>query len=404
MSFQISGVAAFSKLGINRFGDKFNGWEKIDDYYLDDENLLKKIDPGASYIAGTLPKILGNDIEQLQKARDIYRYVRDSFRVSEIKTPAKPLKQVFEEKTGDETNLNLLFQSLLKAAGIRCYSIALSTIENVKLSEVYPIMTNINYLATLVHIDDSNYVADPSEKYGPFGMLSRKCYNGYARVVDADWVSPYTLNAGQLLDKNRYVIFTGNVDDGNYTVNVKHYYGDVTGAEMRKAMIMDTGNIRKEILKELPAGVLLTNYKAVNLYDIDERLVLDYSIKVPWSEGVMQIQPIVAHYYSENPFKSTERCFPVELPFAMQTIYDVNLKLPQGYKLIDAPVSVQYDLGAQNKYRYTATYQDSTNTLRINTTLLLKDTYFDPSTYSALKSFFDKMLELQQTTYTFKKQ
>ncbi len=399
VSFQVGGFAS-------EFGsgwDKFDSWEKLDAFYENDEKFMKKIKPNAGYIRDILPKIVGKDTGRLQQAKLIYKYVRDSFQVVQNSATKPSLKQVTERKSGNEKDLNLLFQSLLQAANIPCKSIVLSTTKNVKLTKIYPVIDNINYLATLVHIYDSDYVADPSEKYNPFGILNPNCYNGYTRIIDADGPSAIMLTADQLVDRCRYVVYTISADADNYVIGIKQYFGVASGALMRRNIAEDTANLKKIILKELPPHADLIEYKAENLNDIDDRLVFKYNVKMPWKEAAVYMCPEIVNQFSENPFKSMDRLLPVELPFAVQTVYDVNLKLPERYKLMDTVRSIQYNLGDQNKYRYIAELLDSTHTLRVNTMLLLKQTYFDPTEYGALKSFFDKMLELQQTPYYFKK-
>ncbi len=384
--------------------NSYNTWEKIDKFYLENDKYLKRIKPHASYIQEALLTIAGKDTSRLVKAMHIYKYVRDSFNIVNTSTSDAPLQSIFEKRAGNERELNMLFIAFLRAANIECHPILMATTRSVQLTKVYPVLQNIDHIATLIVIGSSKYVADPSGKYLPFGTLSPECYNGYCRVVDVDRSYGISLEPYLLSENEKCVVTTKNADPGEYTLTVTLSYGNVRSPKIKEHMMKSKEWLKNEISKNLPPYAELVDYKVLNSEDAGDKVTLEYDIKMPWTKAAMYISPIVARYFSANPFKQKERNFPVEFPCSIRYDYTAEIKVPNGYKLMDITHSANNKYRTQNEYNYDASFDSSGNTLKVQTAFVMKETFFDHNEYAALRSFFDKILELEETPYYFKKQ
>jgi len=399
ISFQI----AKSGQGNINTGDAYDTWEKIDKFFLENDNHFKRIKPRASYIQKMLPAIIKDDTAALEKAQYIYKFIRDSFDVVNNAMSDESLRSIFEKRAGNERELNMLLIAFLRAADIDCYPVLMATTRNAQLNKIYPVLQNIDHIATLVVIGTSRYVADPSGKYLPFGTLAPNCYNGYCRVVDAKRSYSINLEPYLLYENEKCVVVTKNAAPNDYTLTVRLSYGNVGSLMIKEHVAKSKEWLKNEIAKSLPPYAELVDYRILNNDHGSDKVILEYNIKLPWTKAAMYISPVIASYFSTNPFKQTERYFPVEFPCSIRYDYSIELKLPTGYTFMDTVHSANYKYRAQNGYSYDASFDSSANTLKLQTAFVMKETFFDHNEYSALRSFFDKALSLQETLYYFKR-
>ena len=66
---------------------------------------------------------------------------------------------------------------MLRKAGLKANPLVLSTTDNGTLNYVFPSITQLNYLITLVEIDGKNYLMDAAHEYSNINTLPEYCLN-----------------------------------------------------------------------------------------------------------------------------------------------------------------------------------------------------------------------------------
>src|SRR5690606_13024233 len=91
----------------------------------------------------------------------------------------------------------------------------LSTRDNGLPTDLFPVLSEFNYVVAKVDIGDKSYLLDATEDFLPFGALPERCLNGRGRVVNKSgsyWfdIKP-TDKARQVVGGNRKVADDGAV-------------------------------------------------------------------------------------------------------------------------------------------------------------------------------------------------
>lgn len=334
-------------------------------------------------------------------ARYVYNYIKKNFTISSGSFGGSPdgkIEKLIQKKNGSAMEVNLLLVKLFNDMGYKSNMVLLATRGRLRLSPEYPVLDNINYAVCRTEIGDARYYADAGAKYYPFGVLDPKCYNGFSWVVGEKGYK-VNISPDEIRERSMMVIATESADVNNYIIKISETAGDVSSAGYREQWTKDSAEVKVHVLnqvKALPFKSELLEYSVENLDNTDKPLKITYRVKVEWPrEEKLFITPSLYDYFTENPFKATVRASPVEMPCALDINYMLMLQLPDGYRVEEVPESKALKLDNNNSYKYLAEYRKETNMFMVSTRLQMANTYFEPGNYTALKSFFDKIMEQQ---------
>ena len=104
-------------------------WEAVAKELLDDEDFGAQLKKDNSWLNDIMPMATHNATSTLDKAKNIYAWVRDNFTCTNYnrKYLEQPLKNILKNKSGSEAEINLLLTAMLRKAGITADPVMLST-------------------------------------------------------------------------------------------------------------------------------------------------------------------------------------------------------------------------------------------------------------------------------------
>jgi hypothetical protein len=97
------------------------------------------------------------------------------------------------------------------------------------------------------------------------------------------------------------------------------------------------------------------------------------------------------------------RSYPIEMDYAVDSKFSLNLQLPSNMTIAELPQSATYKFDEQNYYKYGASSNEPLNQLTLNTRLQMHSTFFDIADYNGLKQFFDDVIVQQHKICVIKK-
>lgn len=340
----------------------------------------------------------------LDSAKRIHSYVRSSFTTTYkgwSNLQYSDFTRIVEKRKGSSVEINLVLYKLLTDAGINANMVILSTRENPRLFEDYPVTDNMNYAVCRAEINGLYYLLDASEKYTPFGVMQPRCYNGYAWVV-TDTGYAINISPDSIKEQNSTVVMTEKNDADDYIVMMSQNFGDISAMKYKKEWKQDSLTIKtylKNIVKGFTFDSELLSYQVSGLEDIDEKLKLTFRLKITFPDvDKLFIIPSMFNFYESNPFKANKRYLPIEMPYAVNYYYTLLLTLPEKYTAADVPNSMVCKIDDKNFYKYQIAYQEANNTISMSTILNLNTTYFDAVNYSSLQTFFNTIITQQGKT------
>lgn len=358
------------------------------------------------WMAPTLDPLLKGSMTQTQKAQKIYSYIRDNYACTGYSQlfADVPLGKIVDKKRGGVAELNLLLVSMLRGAGLQADPVILSTRPHGIVSEEYPVFHQFNYVICQVNADGKNIFLDASRPMLGFGKLHYDCYNGPARVVN-EAATLVNLKSEDLTETSQTSVLMQKESGGKWTGNINKVYGTYGSEIMRqKIKTADITGLQKELESKLGGDVKIENIKADSVSVIDEPVTLRLAFRTEKEAAdIIYLNPVLAGNYQENPFKSSERKWPVEMPYNQHDIYTVNIEVPDGYKVDEMPKAVSLKINTGGDAVFDYRISETGGVITMNYKVEFKRTGFSANEYNLLREFFNGIVSKLNEPVVFKK-
>lgn len=310
----------------------------------------------------------------------------------------RPLKEVFDSKTGSVAELNLLFIAFLRQAGVDANPVLLRTVELGKLNMALPQISQFNYLVAYTRIQNTDVLMDISEPCLEPGLLRVSCLNGKGLNVNSrfeDWIDL----EGKRTASNRITIqaeIRGDSLTGFVVENRKNYFA-----------LEDCINFNKgrEIIK-YDSSIVITDVTYAKMDSLLSGNVITVKLdasKLMENEGQsFNLYPFWFESIDENPFVEKNRRYPVIFPYLFNYTWNFSVTLPEGYKLSNLPDS-ETIATPDNMLRFVYTAKQMSNIIQVTAQLSTLIRSFDPGAYEDLSSFYEDIIKKMQEPVKIKK-
>ena len=335
-----------SEFQLSSIGDPFpfrqvmSTWSKVTKELLEDEDFGAQLKKDNGWLNEVMPLAVNGATTLLNKSKQIYAWVRDNFTCTNYNSKYldQPLKNILKSRNGNVAEINLLLIALLRKAGVQADPVMLSTRSHGYSHAIYPLMDRMNYIVCRIETDGIAYFLDASEPGMGFGKLGYKCYNGHARIINSE-ATALELDAGSLKEIKNTKVFIINDEKGNSIGSVQQTPGYFESFRLR--------NIIKEKVKEqfftdikkkFGEDISMSKSQIDSLEKFDEPLhiTVDIDLKAN-TEDILYFNPMLGEGLKENPFKSAQRLYPVEMPYAIDETYNLQMEVPKGYAVDELP-------------------------------------------------------------------
>jgi hypothetical protein len=292
----------------------------------------------------------------------------------------------------------------LKNLGLEATPAILSTRENGRANEKYPLINQYNYVITRVKIGDDYYTLDATNKMIGFGKLSNEAYNGSARLI-ADLPALVPLSADSLHEAKVTSVFLMNDEKSKgLSGSFSSRLGQQEAIGFRERLSKQSkDDYFKDKKKSFSFETNITEGELDSLTTPEAPLTIKYNFSLtPNDEDIIYFSPLLTEAYKENPFKSAERLYPVEMPYCSDETYILNMEIPSGYKVEELPKSARVKLNDnEGMFEYIIAENNGRVQLRCRTTI--NKANFEPEDYQTLRDFFGFIVKKQAEQIVFKK-
>lgn len=381
-------------------------WTGLTRELLESEYFGKALDNNNNWLSDEIKPILASATTQTEKAKKIYDYVRDHFSCTQHSGIFidQSLKNAFKTKKGNVAEINLLLTAILRHAGLQADPIILSTITHGYALEVYPLITNFNYVIVQCNADDKIYNLDATHDRLGFGQLLPEIYNGHARVVNATATPVYFL-ADSLKEKKVTAIFMTGDDKGNRMGTLSQTLGFYESYQTRDK-IKEKGKEEffKDIQKVYGSYVKIKSPQVDSLDQYETPIGIKYEMEMEKpTENIIYINPMFGEAWKKNPFKSEERYYPVEMPYAMDETYLLTMTVPDGYVVDELPKQIVAKLDEPGSAVFEYRISQSENTISLRSRIKINRTLFTNEEYYNLREFFNLIVNKHNEQIVLKK-
>lgn len=398
IDFQISKVS-----NGETFTDIMNSWPKAAEELLKDNDFGGTLSDDNYWLDKDLNSIIEDRQNQLEIANRIYNFVRRYFTCTNrdwylIQTS---LKEVYNKRSGNVGEINLLLIAMLRKKGISADPVILSTRENGFCYIEYPMLENFNYLICRAVIDDKIYYLDASSPHMGFAHLPNDCYNGFARIINNIRPDSIYLTTDSLKETKITSAFVFNNENGGLSAQIQSTPGYFESLELRDQVLSGK---QEEYFNEIKNdyGLDLQNTSIDSLQNFEMPVTLHYNVNLKTGDDVVYFNPMLTQQLKKNPFGDTTRLYPVMLKYCADETYVLNIEVPKGYVVDALPKSTRVKLN-ENDGVFEYIIQQSGNRIQLRSTVQLKKANFSRDDYQNLRNFFAYIVKKQAEVIVLKK-
>ncbi len=383
-----------------------SSWTQVSDDMLHDEDFGQSLSKDNGWLGDVIKPLIAGASNTMDKAKKIYAYVRDNFTCTDYSQLwlTETLKNVLKTKNGSVADINLLLTAMLRYADINADPVILSTRSHGYTYSLYPILSKFNYVICDANINGDQIFLDATRPRLGFGKLTPACYNGHARIINAE-ATPLEFSADSLMEKKMTSIILNTNDKGELIGSLQQLPGYFESHEIRET-VKEKGKDEffKEVKKVYGEDVDLINPRIDSLDNLEENVTVAYDFKLNREkEDLIYINPMFGEGYKENPFKSAERYYPVEMSYASDETYVFNMFIPGGYIVDELPKSILVKLNEQGDGEFEYRISQSGSTISMRSRIQLKRAYYQPEEYDMLREFFNLIVKKQNEQIVLKK-
>lgn len=349
------------------------------------------------YFKRKLPNTILDIKDDLERAKAVYSFIQDSYTWNgRYFNYGINVKDTFDEKLGSVTAINISLVNAFEAAKLDAKSAIISTRKNGLPTELYPVLSNFNYVLAVLMIDNERILLDATDKQAPFGIIPFRALNVQARVMDfkkgSYWmpIEPFKQNISYVNSQITVQAngdFTGKVNQANYgylALEKRNRIDEESLQEYVKAHQKDK------------AGIEIEEYQVEDIKMIEKPLNESYTISIEpevVGDKVILYPFFNKTYISENPFKLKERSYPMDFGFPFSNTYLIAIDLGDVYEVEQLPKSRSIKL-PNDDGECSVTYVAEGSKVNIRFNMKLNAFRFPSDAYPSLKEFFGTIVTM----------
>lgn len=380
-------------------------WEQINKRYAESDDFGGAI-TGNGFLKKVTEDVCAGLSTEDEKLSAIHHYVRSNYAWDGAyrKFTESTLRKVFDEKTGNSAELNLLLGSMLEKLNIQVSPVLISTRNHGFVRENIPLSSQFNYTILLAKIGEKSYLLDATEKLLPLGMLPERCLNGKGLVISKAGYGWINLSAPIRSKQSYNVDGKLNADgglEGKLSIERTGYFAE---RDRKKYLSKEEKEYVNELVNNHQLEIkssqfdhskeLSKPFKELHEVIMPERATV--------AANTIYINPVFFNRLAENPFKAEERQYPVDFGSSFEQTYILKLTIPDGYAIDEMPQSKAMALpGGAGRFTYSSTLVG--NTVSVINTLLINRSIFTQDEYPSLREFYSQIVSKQAEQIVVKK-
>ena len=374
-------------------------WDDVDKELLSDNDLGKQLRK-TRWVRDVLPKSISKLPNDLEKAQTIYNFVKDNYTWNGEYKIFKDvsIKDLLEEKTGNVSAINILLHNLYKEEGFDVLPVLSSTRSNGIPTQLYPVLSEFNYLMVQLKVDGQKYLLDATEKNANFGLMPFRTLNRYGRLLDfeegSSWIDlePQGFSAIVLQDSlklNPDGTTTGvssHAFSGYHALNTRNTLKDLDKEEIFNTL----ANPNKETKS--------TSATTLHADELNESVIITYELNNSSQKinDLIYLNPFSFKFFSENPFKMQERTYPIDFGYKDAYTYNIRIEIPEGHEVVELPEQKMLSLPEKGGQLFFVVQQLDEKVISINCRVTFPKAVYGAGYYLYLKKFFTEMMNIQE--------
>lgn len=320
---------------------------------------------------------------------------------------ADDLKKVFENKKGTPTEQNLILTSLLREMGFNANPVILSTRDNGKVNQHFPLLDKFNYTICRVELDGVYYNLDISDATLKMGMLPYDCLNGDGREINDAGGQFVNFSSNEKYKSYESIDAKIDLKSGKIFGKMEQSNAGYKGHSLRKEFKKIGAEKMKESLKKDMRDIKILNITLENMEDQDklQNIKMDFELQESiGDEDILYISPIFSGKMSENPFKQPERAYPVDFGYGSDYTYKLTLEIPKEFTVESLPKNTNTTLADKSgQFIFSSTFDAATNKINLMSKIMIRNPVYYAEQYHELRELYNRIIQKQEEQIVLKR-
>ena len=382
-------------------------WKDVEEELRQNPRFGAQLRRGEDILEKTLAASIKAEPDKLTRAHRVYEHIVKHFTWNgEVnKYTDLGIRKAYETRTGNVADLNLALVAALRSVDVDADPVILSTRDNAYVTELFPVLSDFNYVVARAVIDGQVHLLDATDPLLPFGMLPFQCLNHKGRVIGYRETSWQEIKTPFNFQQTNHIDLTLS-SDGVLTGQIRNTYQGYDALRRRRhiASFRFKEEFRKSLRKEMDEGVL-TELEIVNLEDVEKPLIEEIGVEISaFSDGATQflLNPFLVNRTVRNPFVSQERLYPVDFGSTLDERITIIVNFPEGVRLENLPDEVGLVLPGDGGH-FMLKAQNEGQRVTIFSRLSTKKALYNHKEYFYLRELFARIVQVQNTDLIFVK-
>lgn len=382
-------------------------WDDVASELRQDSRFGGQLKRGDDILDKAFAKTIEAEKDKLSRARRVYEHIVKHFHWNGnvSKYCELGIRKAYQSQAGNVADVNLSLVSALRTVGLDADPVILSTRDNGYVTELFPVLSEFNYVIARVVIDDQIHLLDATDPLLPFGMLPFECLNLKGRVIGDKETSWQEIRTPWSFKQNNYIELSFS-QDGMLLGTIRNTY---TGYDaLRRRRHIDSFGSQEKYRESLQRNfreATITSLEIKNIEDVEQPLIEEIAVELPaFSDDASQflLNPFLVNRTARNPFRSRERLYPVDFGATMDERITIVVNFPEDVKLENLPEEVGLMLPGGGGH-YVLKAQNEDGRVSIMSWLTIKKPLYNHEEYFYLRELFARIVQVQNTDLIFVK-
>lgn len=316
-------------------------------------------------------------------------------------TARTSLNAAFEKRSANSGELNLMLIACLNEAGLKAYPMLISTRQHGKTNENTPFLSQFNHLLCYVERPNATpLLVDAGSIFRPIGLPRVESLNGSGWIVN-----PQNLQWQPMASK-----ITARQTLSAFSVNAE---GDMKGRFVKtskdyEAVSERDEQVRRRAVKSLEKQYLgiridsVTNSNSDNSAAFFKRNIYCFLSQIAAVDSnKMTVKPLWHTSFGINPLLAIPANSAMDFPYPIQDLHVFALQIPASATIFKEPNGEMFELPDKSAGLSLSVTQNA-DIIQLSLVVKINKLHFEASEYTALKAFFDKIIEKQKEVIVIK--
>jgi hypothetical protein len=382
-------------------------WDKVRDQLYSNNNFGSALSLDG-YLKSVAKEIKAGSKSQDEMIRKAYDYSKQIHwdGIEQVFTSKASLNNVYKEGKGNSADINLALVQLLKNLELNAGPVVMSSRSNGILSPLHPSIQKLNYVIVAVFTEKDTILLDATEENSPYYLLPMRALNKQGQFVDKSrtgWVQLQTKKKDKQM-----VAYTMSIgEDLSLKGKLTFSKGDYAALDFRNDY--EEFNSEDEYLnnyKEGKNGLKIVSHQILNLDSLYKPIKEEFEVSINNGvgnmDGELYIIPLLYEQMTENPFKVSDRKYPIDFGYTRDKTVIVTYTFPQGYSVTNYPAAINMKLPG-NTAAYSCTSTITEGKISIIYKLNINNSLIPQSQYADFREFYNQIIAKEAEPVVLKK-